>query len=75
MMCNAPVKKRGQTCCLDHYWNMWAWLNTYGTSLPDWMDAPLDMDENEWYTAEQERIKAYADEHEINPDSPIFKGQ
>ena len=66
LMCSTPVPEKGGTCSLDCYNHFYQYLSAGGPYIPLWMPTPLLMEENEWWDREQERIQAYADEHELD---------
>lgn len=72
-MCSKPVPTKGDTCTLDCYYHFFQYLSAAGPYIPEWMPTPNDMEQQTWYAREQERIKAYAEEHDFN--SALFEGE
>lgn len=65
-MCTRPVQRAGDTCDLDCYRHLTLYLEAAGPHLPVGMPVPNSMETQPWYAAEQERIDAHAEAHELD---------
>lgn len=65
LTCDNEVAEAGQTCSLDCYAHVVRVLRVTEGRWPNHLPPPLSMERNEWYDREQERIAAFAEEHDV----------
>lgn len=73
--CDIPVAKVGQTCSLECYKYMYASFGYHMIILPDDWDIPVDLYDQPWYEAEQDKIQRKAEAHEVDPNTFIHEEQ
>lgn len=74
MECDNPVQLIGDTCSLGCYTRVYHLLMQYMGDgyVPD---GPIlnTMASQDWYAEEQEKIQRRAEEHELDPSSPLHQ--